>query len=142
MPVARLLGLTRLREPLLRIFAHRLEQPVAFALGLDYDERLIGELRDLLEHVRLVNIAESAYGLRRLQRPATREYGEAPEHRALFFRQQVVTPVDQRAQRLLARQHGAVASGKEAEAVVESRSNGLYRKRAHPRGGELDGERD
>ena len=56
--------------------------------------------------------------------------------------QEVVAPVDQRAQRLLARQRGAVAAGQQPEAIVQALGDLLDRQRAHARRGELDRERN
>ena len=58
------------------------------------------------------------------------------------FGQQVVAPVDQRAQRLLARQRGAAAAGQQPEAVVQPRGDLLRRKHLDARGRQLDRQRD
>ena len=59
----------RFLEALVRILAHRIEQAIAFAAGVQYHERLLHELRHLLEHV-----------FRRFGRKAAGEHGEPPEH--------------------------------------------------------------
>ena len=60
------------------------------------------------------------------------EHREAPEQAPLVVVEQVVAPVERRAQRLLARQRGAAAAGEQAEAVVEPRGDLLDRQRARP----------
>ena len=61
---------------------------------------------------------------------------------ALLVVEQVVAPVDQRAQRLLARQRRAIAAGQQTEAIGQPRRDLLDRQRAHARGGQLERERN
>ena len=56
--------------------------------------------------------------------------------------QQVVRPRYERAQRLLALEQHAAAAGQEREAVVQPLVDFLDRQRAHPRGRELQRERN
>ena len=77
------------------VLAHRLEQPVAhpFRLGVGHHERLPHQLR---EHIQDLAGPEGVIGadcLRRLQRPTSREYREAPQQHALPIGQQGMTPV-------------------------------------------------
>ena len=62
--------------------------------------------------------------------------------RALALVEQVVTPVDERAQRLLARQCVPASAGEQTEALVELIAQLPWRENPHPRRGELDCERD
>ncbi len=129
-------------QAFLRVMAHRVEQAVALAARLERDERFLDQLRLQLEQVRWLDGVERRDRFGRFQRPAAGEHREAAQHRALVLGQQVVTPVDERAQRLLAGQRALVAARQQAEAVVKPRGDGLYRHRAHACRGELDGERD
>ena len=94
------------------VLPDRLEEPVPRGLELvvDIDERLVDEPGEHVEHVRLEGHA-SCDGLGGLQREPAREHRDAREHRSLVFVEQVVRPVDGRAQRLMARQSPATATG-------------------------------
>ena len=80
--------------------------------------------------------------LGRLQRPAAGEHRQPPQQRPLRLGEQVVAPVDQRPQRLLAGQRRAAAAGQQPEAVVQPRRDLLHRQRLHPRRRQLDRQRD
>ena len=82
-----------------------------------------------------------ADGRRALRRHAAGEDREPLGERALGVGQQVPAPVDDGAQRAVARQRGAAAAGEQPEAVVEPRGDLSARHRAQPRGGQLDGQR-
>ena len=134
--------LARFIEPVLGILADRLERPVAAGLGLQADERFLDQRGQEFQHVCDVEPRSGADSFGPLQRPAAGKHGESPEQRALYQVQQIVAPVDQRAQRLLARRCCSAALRQQPEAIVEPFGNRLHRQRAQPRGGELDGERD
>jgi hypothetical protein len=61
---------------------------------------------------------------------------------ALGLAQELIAPVDGRAQRLLARDGRPAATGEQAELVVEARRDALDRQHLDPRGGQLDRQRD
>src|SRR5438067_6692921 len=93
------LGLTGLVKPLDRVLADRLQHPEAVALA-DANQALVDER---LERVKIC-VADC---FRRLERAAAREDGEPSEELLLVLGQQLVAPLDRRAQRLLARVDGA-----------------------------------
>ena len=83
----------------------------------------------------------AADGLGRGERAAAGEDGEAREERLLVGAEQVVAPVDRRAERLLAGGQVARAAGEEVEALLEPGEQRLGREQLRTRGGELDRER-
>ena len=129
-------------EPLLRVLSHRLHQPVALAIGLHGDKRFVDQVRQEIEYIALRYVAAGTHGFRGVERPAPRKDREPAQQRALVFRQQVVAPVDQRAQRLLARHRSAVSSCQKAETVRESRGDRLDGQGAHARGSEFERQRN
>jgi len=76
-----------------------------------------------------------------LQRKAAGKHGNAPEQFALLRRQQVVAPVDQRAQRLLAGRPFDRRRQK-AKAIGQAIGDVLNGQRAAPVPGQLDRERN
>ncbi len=78
----------------------------------------------------------------RLQREATGEDGEACEDGLLLRIEEIEAPIDQRAQRLLAREVGAGSARQEPEAIGEPLGDRLDGERAHARGREFESERD
>ena len=142
MPIPHRPRLSRCLQPLRRVLADRLQHAVTSVVEVRVGERLVDEAREQVEHLRLVHFASGADDFGRVERPAAREDRQAPEQHALFGRQQVVTPVDQRAQGALARQRGPASPGEESQAVAESRGDRVERHRAHARGGELDRQGD
>jgi hypothetical protein len=60
-------------------------------------------------------ICTIAHGFGRLERPAAYEHAQPPEQRLLLGVEQVVAPVDRRAQGLLADRQVARAAGKQRE---------------------------
>ncbi len=83
-----------------------------------------------------------AHGLGGLQREAAREDRQPAEQDALRLGQQVVTPVDGGAQRLVPRDGRAAAGGQQREAVVQAGGDLLHRKHLHAGGGQFDRQRD
>ena len=79
--------------------------------------------------------------LGRVQRRPAAERRQPPEHDLFGRLEEVVAPVDQAAQRLLAGLDPAAAAGEEREAVVEASGDVDEREGAQPGRGELDGER-
>lgn len=115
--LARRLVFACLHQALLCVLPHRLEHPVALTSRVERHQRLLGQPRQEVEHVGLVEISGSADCHRGVEGEAAREGCQPAEQHALAFLEQIVTPVDERAQRLLAWQCRAVATGQETEAV-------------------------
>ncbi len=98
----------------------------------------VSEIEDVLGRERI----RAADFLGRREIEAAGEDAQALEQPLLVLVQQVVRPRDQRAQRLLALEQHAAAAGEQLEAVVQALVDVLDGQRAHPRGGELQRERN
>ncbi len=129
---------------LLRILAHGLEHPEAARAArlLDLHEALVGERGHEVERLPLFDALAAADLDGGDHRRAPGEDGEPAEERALVFVEEVVAPVDQRAQRLVPRQRGARASGEKPQSLVEAPADFLDGHRAHACRSEFDRERD
>ena len=112
MPVARPLALIRSSELLAAVLAYRREHPIAWfgCLLIRHHQRLVDQASQKIEHVSGFHAVASANSFCGLQRPAAGEYRKAPQKNSLGIVEKVVTPVDRRAQRLLAWQRGAIAA--------------------------------
>ena len=143
MAVARGRRLAGLGQLLLGVLADRLEQAVArLAAGaVGDDERLLDQRRDEIEDRLGLERVGGGYGLGGIEREAAREDGQPAQQRPLGLGEEVVAPVDQRAQRLLAAQRGARAAGEQAEAVAEAVGDLLGRQHRDAGGRQLDRER-
>src|SRR5206468_2815242 len=94
------------------VLADGLEEAVAGAVTalLADDERFVDQLSQQVEDLERLAGRRPADRLGGLQRPAAGEDRQAAEQRPLPFGEQVVTPIDERVQRLLARERGAAAA--------------------------------
>ena len=128
---------------LARVLPHGLQEPVASTClpALRDHERFGDQSRQEIQHLLRRHTVTGADGLRRLQRPATGEHGQPAQEQALRLAQQVIAPVQRRAERLLARQGSAATAGQQAKAVVEPRPQLVERQRRESCGCQLDGER-
>ena len=144
MAITHRLVLAALAQAVLRVVAHGLEQAEAglVALRLGHDEVLVGQRGQQVQHLAAVDAVAAAHMLGGLECPAAGEHRGTPQHRLLGIAQQLVAPVDQRAQRAVTRQCRARPAGQHAEAVVEPLAQLLQRHHAHPRRRQLDGQRD
>ena len=110
--------------------------------GVELDQRLLHQAIQQIEHVGRSDGAVRAHRFRRRQHPASREHREPSQQRALGIGQEVVAPVDARAQRLLPRQRRAIALGQQPEAVGQARRHRVHRERARARGRKLERQRN
>src|SRR5450759_5301084 len=106
-----------------RVLAYGLQQPVASRplSILDEYQRLIDERAEQVEHRVALEPVTGGHLLGQVERPATGEHREAAQQRAPVLAQQLIAPVDRRAQRLLTRQRAARPSGQQAETIRERR---------------------
>src|SRR5439155_9224617 len=104
-----------------------------------YDQRLVHQTNQEVRDVGPLDPPTKAHLLGGLQGPPATEHGESSQDGPFFFGQQVVRPVDERLQRLLPGQGRAAAPGEEAEPVVETIEDLVYRQRAEAGGCQLDG---
>src|SRR5439155_3048295 len=137
------LELAALEELFAGVRARRLEQPIrrGSAAEVGRNERLGHEVRHALDDVRARELRARRDRGGGVEREASREHRQPPQDDALRLGQQLVAPVERRAQRLLARQRRAAAACEEPEAIVEPRRDAFDAERGDARGGELDGER-
>jgi hypothetical protein len=108
------------------VLPYRLEQPVArlVALLAHVHERLLDEPAERAERVRAGGVLPASgvrrptHLLHRLQWEGPAEHAQSGPQRALGGAEQVVAPVEQRAERLVARQGGAPPAREHGEHVV------------------------
>ena len=112
-------GCKKLLQPVL---ANRLKQPVArfVGLGVQHDQRLFDQVREQFQHVVARHRRRTAHRLGGGQCPSPCELRESAPQHALGFAQQLVAPVDERAQRLVAQQRRASAARQQREAIVQT----------------------
>jgi hypothetical protein len=80
---------------------------------------LVTEQLEPIHHVECYALPRT-YSFGSLQRPATHEDTQAPEQHLLVLVEQVVAPVDRRAQRALAIGQGARSAGQQRKAVLQA----------------------
>ena len=133
------------RQLLGGVLADRLEHaetPDADAL-LHHDERVFDQRGQQVEHVvGLDLVAIGAHRLGSCQIEATGKHRQPLQHGALRRAEQVVRPVDQAAQRLLALVAHPAAAGEQLEAVLQAAVDLRHRHRAQPRRGQFERQRD
>jgi len=133
----------RVDEPVRRVGAHDLQQPVAALLtvDLDGDQRLVDQSCEQIgDHV----AREGGVGTNRLDGgdvESSRERGEPAEQHLLVRAEQGVAPLQGRCQRLLACRRGVARRSQQTEPGVEPRRDGGRVERAQAPGGELDRQR-
>src|SRR5262249_38440172 len=117
-------GVAGIEELFSGVGSDRLEEVIAllFAFAIDNGQRLVDEAGEKIEHVgtddRLPRLLAgvlvlAADGFRRVKCPAAGEAGEPPEENPFTTREQVVAPIDERAQRLLASQRRSAPPGEQ-----------------------------
>src|SRR5262249_24187860 len=98
------------------------------------------ERRDAVEHIDSeIDLTEDRLDV--VERRAAREGREAIEELLLLGAQEVVAPLDGRAQRLLPRREIALAADEQLEQALQPREERSQREHAKPRRRELDRER-
>ena len=108
-----------------------------FVGALQPSEAVVGQRREPVDDVEVV----SADALRGLEGAAAGEHREPHEQALLVRLEQVVAPVDRRAERALALGCVARAALEQLQTVVEPLQQSRRRQDADPRGGELDRKR-
>ena len=139
------IGLIAFLEPVSGEFANRLEHQKArlFEIGNAAEQALIGELVERVDHVEAAEVSgRPAHRLQLGQAATPREYREPRQQATLAGVQQVVTPLNCAAKRLLTA--GKIASsGSErgAQGLIQPAEQGLRRKELDPGGRQFDRER-
>ena len=143
-PIADSRDLRRVDEAVLPVLTQCLQESETLltALQLNLHQRLGDELRQQVEDLELVDSRASAHCLGCLQRPASCEHGQPTEHDSLGLGEQIVAPVEQGPQGLMARHCRPTPCGEQAEAIVQVVGNLLGRQRRDPRRRQLDRQRN
>ena len=129
-----------------RSMANSRNERVAFIARLamvgrsDPDEALVGQRIKPVDHRDRQVAGRVDDILGHLRGPAAAEHGQSPEDRLLVRRQQVVAPVDGPAQRPLPLRQVPGTTGQQIQAALETIEDGRRSERAHPRGGQFDGQ--
>ncbi len=137
-------GVAAQRQLFARVLADGFEHHVARAVVafVEHHERLLDQRLQQVKHVLAGERLRAAYVLGRGEIEAADEHAKPVEHDLLFGREQLVRPVDQRAQGLLPLLQDARAAGQQLVAVLQAGIDVGDGQRADARGGELDRERD
>ena len=117
------------------------EAALADAL-LHHDERLVDQRRQQVQHLVGFDLVVGAHGLGGGQVKAAGEDGQPLQHRLFLRLQQLVGPIDQAAQRLLAPVAQLAAAGQELEAVLQAAVDVDEGQRAQPGRGQFQRQRD
>jgi hypothetical protein len=132
------------RQLLLRELAHGFQHPEARLapplLRLAQQARVHQRCHPV-QHVGRAAAARAANPLRRVQREAANEDGQAAEEGLLLRRQVVVTPGDGVPHRLLPSRQVPPAAGQQRQPLLQPGEEGGGRQDLDPGGGELDGQR-
>ena len=131
-------------ELLARVLADRLEHPVAHRVAVHEHERAVDEAGQTIFEIERIHpdgVVADDPGRHR-DRPAPAEHGQAPEQAAILVGQEVPAPVDQRVERLLARDGRPPTPGQQAEPVAQPHRDVVRRHRRDARRRELDRQRD
>src|SRR5512138_1477587 len=131
MPVTCLFGFVYLKQFVTGVLANRLEQKITslLALIIDNDQGLVHQLCQSIQHIySRTNCFCSFEG------PTTCKDGELPKQHLFFSRKQVITPVDQGTQGLMALKRCAASACQQLESIIKTRSNLFGRKDRNTRG--------
>ena len=131
-------------ELLARVLADRLEHPVSHRVAIHEHERAVDEAGQAIleiERIHPVGVVADDPGRHR-DRPAPAEHRQAPEQAAILVGEEVPAPVDQRVERLLARDSRPTTPGQQAEPVAQPHGDVVRRHGRDARRGELDRQRD
>ncbi len=106
------------------------------------DERFIYQKAEQIDDLPRRQRIAGAHGFDGLERASLREDGQPAKQGALRFGEQIMAPVDQGTECLLARHRGAAAGGEQMKPIVQPLDDLLEGEQANPRGGQFDGERN
>ena len=104
------------------------------------DQRFADEVRDVVDNLGRTRIAGNGDGS--LQREIADEYAEPTQDRSLFFREQLIAPVERSAEGLVSGQSGSPAGRQKPEAIVEMRRQVPHTKDADTRRCQFERQRD
>ena len=134
------LGLTGVRQPVQRVPADGLEQPVT-SRGVPVDQRLVDQPGQHIQSGPVVHRIERGNRVRGVHSEATGEDAQAAEQYPFLRSQKLVGPVHRSAKCHMAWHHAPAAGGEEPEAVVEGGRDALGGQAPHPDRRELQGQR-
>jgi hypothetical protein len=143
-PIAHGRDFLRVNEAVLRVLTQCLEESEALLtiLLLDLHQRLGERSCQQVEDLEFVDPGASAHHLGCFQRPTSREHRQTTEQNPFGFGEQIVAPVEQRAQGLMAWDRRPTPGGKQTEAIVQVVGNLLGAQSRDPRGRQLDCQRN
>ena len=142
--VPRVLGLRPLvfagvDEPLVGVVAQGLEHAKAITVDVVGDDQgMVDQLREHVEDLRLVNAGAGADVLGGLEAPAAAEHRQPAKQHAFRLFQQLVAPVDGRAECLLPPVRRVRPGAQKPKTVTEARRDLRDRNGLHARGSQLD----
>src|ERR1700674_2295 len=110
--------------------------------GLQGNQRLRDEVRQRVDHVRRCDLAIRRNQTRRLRRKVAGKYRKAPQDQAFRLRQQLIAPVERRAQRLVPRQSRSAAAGQYCQVIIQACGDLLEPKRGDVSCSKIDGQRN
>ena len=144
MAVARVLGLAGFFESFAGILTDGLQQSVAHgsALMLADHQRFVDQRREQVEYGARRNGVAGGHHLGGFEGPSAGERRQAAQHGPLVLRQERVTPVHRRSQRLLPGHGSSRARREQTEPIAQPRGNLLDAKNPHPRRRQLDRQRN
>ena len=131
-------------EPLHGVLSNGLQKAIARDAFMRFHQhhRLVHQLGQHFQDIGALHADSGAHVLRRVERPTTGKHGQPAQHDLLLFGEQVMTPVDGGAQRLMAWQSGAIGCAQHAGIALESVRELLYSQRARARRCQLQSEWD
>ena len=121
MPLSRRSRLPGRFELLRCVLANRVQEERSAAIRIQHDKRFLDQPSQQIQDVAFRDAGLVRDRFRRLDGQSTRKHGETAQQRPFAIIEQLVAPVDERAQRLLARKRRAVAIGEELKAIAQAR---------------------
>ncbi len=140
---AHCVAFARRRQPFERVHASGLEQVIAWRIAAGgRDQRAVDQIAQQIDHGPFVQFFIGHDRARELERKTAGEHTQAAEHRLLLLRQQAMTPLEGREQRLLTRRRQPVARDEQAKALIQMLRDTLRAEQRHARRGQFDAERN
>ena len=136
-------GFAGLAELFQRVLAHGFQQPVAGSAPavVGHHQRLVDQQGELIEHLVALHLTGAGDRLGGVEVEAAQKRRQPAKQHPLGLGQQGVRPVHRGAQGLLAAHRGARTAGQQPEPVMQAVEDFGQRQGTHPRGGELDRQR-
>ncbi len=126
-----------------RVLPDRLQQPVASLRTtlVDLDQRLVNQMCQQIEHMFGRDVGSRTDGLGGVELATAGKHRQPSQDDSLRFHQQVVAPVERRAQAVLTFRGRPCAFSQEAQRIVEPLIDLFECQHTNPSRGKLDRER-